>query len=249
METSQSGQSSILLVGAEHTTFQWLGLRASLPEHSDLRVLADVHQAAEATQLAAAQHPDHVLIDADVGGMGVVPLARVVHRASPTSRVMVVGTREALRRDALAQLMELGVRGYLLWEGLSGEAVVRCLAVTREDDLLVGHQAILGELVAVPERRRPLRNDEPSLTDDERTALSLLIEGLRQEEIAGEMLVSVMSVRRLVAALRDKFGVGTTNALCWRAGQLGFVPHGGGSGRSSHLSGSDQGSERNRSKR
>jgi len=217
-------QSSVLLISADHATCQWLGLHAFLQAEPDLCVLADRQQATEIVQVVADQHPDYVIIDAAVGGMGLVPLVRQVRRVSPPSRVVVVGTKDTLRRDTLLQLIEQGTRGYLLWEGLDGETVVRCLAVVREDDVLAGHRAVLEELLATPERRRRSRNDEPILTDDERAVLSLLIEGLRQEEIADVLHLSGITVRRIMTRLRATFGVRTTNALCWQAGRLGFVP-------------------------
>jgi len=216
--------SSVLLVGADHVTCQWLGLRTLLQEQPDLRVLADVTRANEALRMTTDQHPDHVLIDAAVSGMGLVPLVRQMRHKSPMSRVVVVGTRETLRRDTLAQLTEQKVRGYLLWEGLSGDTVVHCLALVREDELLVGQRAVLEELLATPERRRRLRNDEPALTDDERAVLTLLVGDLTQSEIAEALHTSEVTVKRTVAALRAKFGVRTTNALCWQVGRLGFVP-------------------------
>ncbi len=217
-------QSSVLLVGADHVTCQWLGLRALLQEQPDLHMLADVQRPAEALYTATGQHPDYVLVDAAVSGMGLVPLVRQVRRGSPTSRVVVVGTREALRRDTLLQLIEQGTRGYLLWEGLDGETVVRCLAVVREDDVLAGHRAVLEELLAAPERRQRPRNDEPVLTDDERAVLSLLVGGWTQPEIAETLHLSERTVRRLSTALCARFGVRTTTALCWQAGRLGLVP-------------------------
>ncbi len=219
-------QSNVLLISADHVTCQWMGLRALLQAEPDLCVLADMQQATEIMQVVADQHPDHVVIDAAVGGIGLVPLVRQMRRASPASRIVVVGTKDMLRRDTLLQLIEQGTRGYLLWEGLDGETVMRCLALVREDDVLAGHRAVLEELLAAPERRSRPRGDEPALTDEERVALSLLVEGLRQEEIAGAMHLSGITVRRMVAALRDRFGVCTTNALCWQAGRLGFVPVG-----------------------
>jgi len=219
-------QSSVLLVGADHVTCQWLGLRALLQEQPDLRVLADVTQTSEALRMTTDQHPDYTLIDAAVGGMGLVPLVRQVRRANPTSRVVVVGTRETLRRDTLLQLVELGVRGYLLWEGLGGDAIVHCLALMQEDDVLAGHRAVLEELLAVPERRHRPRGDEPALTDDERTVLTRLGEGLTQQEIAGVELMSLAKVERIVAALKAKFGVSSTNALCAHAGRLGLAGQG-----------------------
>ncbi len=217
-------QSNILLVGADPLTCQWLGLRALLQEQSDLHMLADVQRPAEALRIATGQHPDYVLVDAAVSGMGLVPLVRQVRCGSPASRVVVVGTKETLRRDTLLQLTEQKARGYLLWEGLGGDTVVHCLALVRQDDLLVGQRAVLEELLATPDRRSRPRGDEPALTDEERVALSLLIEGLRQEEIAGAMHLSGITVRRIMTRLRAKFGVRTTNALCWQVGRLGFVP-------------------------
>jgi len=201
-----------------------MGLRALLQAEPDLCVLADIQQATEIMRVVADQHPDHVLIDAAVGGIGLVPLVRQVHRASPPSRVVVVGTKDMLHRDTLLQLIEQGTRGYLLWEGLDGKTVTRCLAAVQEDDVLAGHRAVLAELLATPERRQRTRNDEPALTDDERAVLSLLIGDLTQPEIAARLHLSERTARRLVATLCAKFGVRTTNALSWQAGRMGFVP-------------------------
>jgi len=222
----QPVQSSVLLVGADHVTCQWLGIRTLLSDQSDLRVLADVTQASEALRLTSDQHPDHVLIDAAVGGIGLVPLVRQVRRASAPSRVVVIGTKDTLRRDTLLQLFEQGTRGYLLWEGLDGATVVRCLAAVREDNVLAGHRAVLEELLAAPERRRRPRNDEPALTDDERAVLTRLGEGLTQQAISGMELMSLAKVERIVAALKAKFDVSSTNALCAHAGRLGLAGQG-----------------------
>jgi len=216
-------QSSVLLIGADHVTCQWMGLRALLQAEPDLYVLADMQQATEIMRVVADQHPDHVVIDAAVGGIGLVPLVRQMHRASPPSRVVVVGTKDMLHRDTLLQLIEQGTRGYLLWEGLDRETVTRCLALVQEDDVLAGHRAVLEELLATPERRQRTRNDEPALTDDERAVLTLLIGDLTPVEIAARLHLSERTVRRLIAALCAKFGVRTTAAVCWQAGRLGFV--------------------------
>ncbi len=223
-EQMQPSQSNVLLISADHVTCQWMGLRALLHAEPDLHVLADMPQATEIVRVVADQHPDHVLIDAAVGGIGLVPLVRQVRRASSASRVVVIGTKGTLHRDTLLQLIEQGTRGYLLWEGLDEATVVRCLAAVREDDVLAGHRAVLEELLASPERRRRSHNDEPTLTDDERAVLSLLVGGWTQPETAAALHMSEVSVKRMVSALRAKFGVRTTNALCWQAGRLGFVP-------------------------
>ncbi len=188
-------QSSVLLISADHVTCQWMGLHAFLQAELDLCVLADIQQAADSVRVAADQHPDHVLIDAAVGGIGLVPLVRQVRRASSASRVVVVGTKDTLHRDTLLQLIEQGTRGYLLWEGLDGETVVHCLAAVREDDVLAGHRAVLEELLAAPERRQRSRDDEPALTDDERAVLSLLVDGWTQPEIAETLHMSEVSVK------------------------------------------------------
>lgn len=54
--------------------------------------------------------------------------------------------------------------------------------------------------------------------------LSLLVNGWTQPEIAEALHMSEVLVKRTVTALRARFGVRMTNALCWQAGRLGFVP-------------------------
>ncbi len=215
MQLTSLTPATVLLVSADHV--HWLGLHALLAEQPEMRLLDDVRQTAVAARIAAADHPDYIVADAD--GNGIVPLVRQCGRASPASRLVVVGAREALRHDQLERLIELGLRGYLLWEGLRREAVVRCLAAVRDDALFVADRAVTDELAAGPERR----HDEPVLDDEQRIVLALLTAGMREKEIAPEAHMSERTVRRVVATLCGLFGVSTTCALCAQAGRLGFV--------------------------
>ncbi|HZS91000.1 MAG TPA: LuxR C-terminal-related transcriptional regulator [Chloroflexota bacterium] len=221
MVTVQLTPSTVLLVGTNHIAN--LGLHALLVEQPGLNLLDDVQQPGVAVRIASRYRPDQIIVDAAVGGMGLVPFTRTLRNTSPTSRIVVVGTKDTLHRDTLRRLADLGVRGYLLWYRLSRDMVVLCLAVVLVDDLVVGHRAMLDELLMTSERPRTLRSDELALADNERTVLTLLAEGLCQKEIAREISASEATVRRTVASLRHKFGVASTYALCAQAGRRGFV--------------------------
>ena len=76
---------------------------------------------------------------------------------------------------------------------------------------------------AMVDRRRGSHMSDIVVEAMERTVLKGLDEGLTQREIAHNLRVSETTVERMIATLRGKFGVATTNALCAQMGRLGFL--------------------------
>jgi len=108
------------------------------------------------------------------------------------------------------------------WAGLSLLEKVRTL---------LGEAALANQSTpAVPALTTPeptgdalRRSIARALTDEQRTILRHLADGLRHKEIAAAMGLSASTLGRDVAALQDLFKVSSTNALCVAAGRLGFV--------------------------
>jgi DNA-binding NarL/FixJ family response regulator len=135
---------------------------------------------------------------------------------------MLLGDEGALANTALGQLGYL-VDAHLMWSDVGPDTVPDCLAVMLRHNLVVGSRAALYAYLALLERRQRPRNDEMVLSSQERVVLRGLTSGLTQREIADAEHMSEPTVRRTIATLRSKFGVGTTYALCAQAGRYGLV--------------------------
>jgi DNA-binding NarL/FixJ family response regulator len=164
----QLPQSTILLISSQHPN--WVDLRLSLEAWPHGQVVGDVQQVAEGIELASTLQPRVILVDADAPDRPLVPLVGDLRAASPASRIMVLGARETLDHDVLMALWHRGLVGYLVWEGLRAETLLRGMVMVVDADVLVGSRVVWEALLVVPERRRRPRIAGLVLSDQERAA-------------------------------------------------------------------------------
>ena len=166
----QPPQSTILLISSQHPT--WVDLRLSLEAWPHGQVVGDMQQAVEAIALASALQPRVILVDADAPDRPLVSFVGDLRAASPASRIMVLGARETLDHDVLMALWHRGLAGYLVWEGLRAETLLRGMAMVMDADVLLGSRVVWEVLLVAPERRRRPRIAGLVLSEQERAALT-----------------------------------------------------------------------------
>src|ERR671935_969851 len=165
----QPPQSTILLISSQRPN--WVDLRLSLEAWPHGQVVGDVQGAAEAIALASTLQPRVILVDADAPDRPLVSLVGDLRAASPASRIMVLGARETLDPDVLMALWPRGLAGYLVWEGLRAETLLRAMAMVMDADVLVGSRVVWEALLVAPERQRRPRIAGLVLSEQERAAL------------------------------------------------------------------------------
>ncbi len=205
---------TIMLVRSPHPN--WTQLQTMLRKQRCMHVIADVDRPDEAVQMVMAEEIDIIFIGSTLPGL--IELVRGLRAASPASRIIVVG--KLLESAEHVRLADLGAPNFLLWKDLT-EATLRPIVEAVLGGLCVVSQAAM-ERQMLPDRRRGPRASDLALTGDERAVLTSLGAGLAPGEIADELSVSESTVKRILATLRAKFGVCSTNALCLQAGRLGF---------------------------
>jgi len=184
-----------------------------------MEVIGEVHRRDEIVQSATAEQPDVIFVGSDLPGLPIVPLVQEVRELSPTSRVVVVG--KLLDSVDHAYLTQLGVAAFVVWKDVT-DVKLRIVIEGVLNDLRVASIAAADRRAMVDRQRGP-RISNIVVEPMERTVLRGLGEGLMQREIAHELRVSETTVERMIATLRGKFGVATTNALCGQAGRLGLL--------------------------
>ncbi len=83
-----------LLIVDDHPLFRQ-GVRWSLNEEQDIKVIGDLATAEEALEFISLSPPDVLLIDANLPEMGGVELTRRLHRIYPSLGVIVLSTYES----------------------------------------------------------------------------------------------------------------------------------------------------------
>jgi DNA-binding NarL/FixJ family response regulator len=198
----------VLLVD-DHPFFR-SGLRGILAEFDELAVVGEAESGEAAVALIEPRKPDVVIMDLNMPGISGAEATRRVRELSPRTEVVML-TVSAGEEDVIDAL-EAGAAGYLLKDA-QGEEIVRAV---RE---AAGGGSVLSPAIArtVVERARRTRTGGAApramteLSEREREVLRLLAEGKDNAAIAGELFLSVATVKHDVSTLLAKLGA--TNRL------------------------------------
>ena len=202
-----------LLVVDDHPVVR-AGMVAVLGEQSDLEVVGEAANGAEALALVPRLHPDVVLMDLRMPVMdGAEATARITAEAG-APQVLVLTTYDT---DAdIVRAVEAGARGYLLKTAPADDMVRAVRAVAAGQPYV--DPAVAIELVG------PGGLDTRGLTTRELQVLGLLEHGLRSGDIASRLFISKATVRSHVRNAMDKLHAGTFTQAVAEAIRLNLLP-------------------------
>ena len=176
------------------------GIRALLATESDIQVIGEASDGAEAITLAQALHPDVILMDLVMPKMDGIEATRRITASQPGVRVLVLTSFAA--DDKVFPAIKAGALGYLLKD-------------TGPDDLLRAvHQVHLGQPTLEPSIARKVLSElahppqEPltpdPLTERELDVLRRVAQGNSNKEIAEQLDIAEMTVRAHVSNILGK---------------------------------------------
>jgi DNA-binding NarL/FixJ family response regulator len=183
-----------------------LGLQRVL-EREGFDVVAQAGTLEEAVAAAVSTRPDACLIDAGLRGGGLESARRIRARLPESEIVMIT---DALSEEELLQALRAGASGYVVKRS-EPERFAMALRSVLSGEAFVP-RALLGGLIdALPERdvRRPQaeRHLGVRFTAREWQVIDRLLHGLTTEEVAGQLAIAAVTVRRHVSAVVRKLGV------------------------------------------
>jgi two-component system nitrate/nitrite response regulator NarL len=184
--------------------------------------VTDADQSALAV-LAAGGPVDVLLLGCGANGE-VHEMLREAQRRWPAAKVLVLGVEEG-EEQALA-LLRAGARGYLfrdqsfaeLRDAILEVAAGATVCTPRISHLLFSRLAELGR-----ERRRGERLEVLELTSREIEILRLIAEGLKNQEIAKRLYLSVHTVKNHVHNILERLGVKSRWSAVTHAAEKGWL--------------------------
>jgi DNA-binding NarL/FixJ family response regulator len=181
------------------------GLRMLLEGEDDMAVLGEASDGAEALELCRCTHPDVVLMDISMPGVGGVAATRQLFSdgRSETS-VLILTTFE--NDENVFDALRAGASGFLAKDADPNELLHAVRVVARGDALLSPSvtRRLIAEFARRPERRTPTARQLEWLTPREREVMALVAAGLSNDEIADELVISSATAKTHVSRAMRK---------------------------------------------
>lgn len=165
-------------------------------------------------------HPDLLLLDLSMPGLGGLDVLPEIRRQVPETRVLVLTmhTEEDYLHQALAQ----GAVGYVLKQAVDQELLSAIRAAMRGEVYIhpAMTRALLEQMIAPVQ---PDERQEASLTDREREVLQGVARGYTNQEIADQLSLSVKTVETYRSRATSKLGLKSRAALVRYGQQQGWL--------------------------
>jgi DNA-binding NarL/FixJ family response regulator len=177
--------------------------RRSVLSRAGLNIVADVAEAGEAAEAARTHEAALVLLDSDIGGGSVSAVRRIADEA-PQAAVLVVAPE--LERERLLAAVRAGALGFVP-ETLGAGGLVRAVQVALAGESVIPRAAVttlIETLRGSTEEETLVDGLRLQLTRREAEVVMLLREGLTPKEIAYELDVSDVTIRRHMSSVARK---------------------------------------------
>jgi DNA-binding NarL/FixJ family response regulator len=207
-----------VVVVDDHPVFL-IGMAALLRAMPGVTVVGEATTLAEALEVTAAQLPDVVIMDLDLGVDSGVEATREIVRACPDVGVLVVTMLGD--DDSLFASIRAGARGYLL-KGAAPSEVERAVRSVANGELLLGAQVAQRAATYLSGSRTRGGGVFPELTGREREVLDLVARGYDNSTIARRLVLSSKTVRNYVYEILAKLDIADRAQLIVRAREEGL---------------------------
>ncbi len=219
-----------VLIADDHALLR-SGMRAMLAGETGIEVVGEAADGRQAVELCRELRPDLVLMDVGMPGMDGMEATRRIKAENPAVSVLVVTAH--LSPDYMLDAVRAGAAGYLLKTAGRDEVFAAIRRVLRNEfpldqDLTAHLIQRLAQQTATPEEppvvsagQRPEAPD--GLTARETKVLRLLAAGKTNRSIAGEMHLSLSTVKRHIERIIAKLGVSDRTQAAVRAAERGLL--------------------------
>jgi DNA-binding NarL/FixJ family response regulator len=194
----------VLLVD-DHEIYR-AGLRGLLEEQG-VDIVGEAVDGEAALELVEAKHPNVVIMDLNMPGMGGIEATRHITTIAPLTRVLMLTVSSAA--PDITDAVLAGACGYLLKSATTQEIVNGVAAAVRGDALLSPSVAarLLERVREAPPRPSIPDPAQASLTARETEVLRLLASGMDNADIGRSLFISPSTVKNHISSILLKLQI------------------------------------------
>ncbi|RJO74127.1 DNA-binding response regulator [Nocardia panacis] len=197
------------------------GVADLLGAESDLEVIGEAGTVAQALARIPALRPDVVVLDVRLPDGNGIELCRDLldHHPAPRCLILTSFTDEQAMLDAILA----GASGYVV-KDIGTLELLEAIREVGAGRSLLDNRAAAALMAKLREEAAAKTGPLAGLTDQERTLLGLLGEGLTNRQIASRMFLAEKTVKNYVSRLLSKLGVERRTQAALIASKLDVPP-------------------------
>jgi DNA-binding NarL/FixJ family response regulator len=210
--------TTIMLAEDHHLVRE--ALRVLLEDRTEVDVIGQAEDGAEAIDLAQELKPDIVVMDISMPNLnGLEATRRLVEFDAPPKSIIL---SQHKRQEYVVQALQAGASGYLLKDSITDE-LIEAIQTVKEGLTYLSEQLPREEILGLIRRGETLPNPVERLTPREREVIQLVAEGYTNRQIAVKLSISVKTVEKHRYNLMDKLNMSDVTALVRFAVANGIV--------------------------
>lgn len=203
------GKIRVLLVD-DHAILRE-GIRFLLTGSGEVDVVGEAGDGIEAIEMVAKLQPDAVLMDISMPRMNGIEATKELKKRQPNLPVLILSMYDS--DEYVVPILKAGAAGYVLKRAAAQDLVSALKAVVSGQVILdpTVAQTVMANLAGAGAAVAPQRErDEMAvqaleqLTEREREVLTLIAQGLTNQEIADKLYISIKTVQAHRANLMEK---------------------------------------------
>ena len=197
------------------------GVRMILASQDDFEVVGEASTGREALHQARALKPNVIVMDISMPDMTGIEATKKIHSELPDTQVLGLTMHE--EESYVFELLRSGAAGYVLKRAAAEDLVAGVRAAHQGQAFLYPSVA---RMVVQDFLERATTADKGTLdglTDREREVLTLIAEGLTNQEIAGRLFISIKTVQTHRAHIMEKLNLHDRTELVRYAIRKGLI--------------------------
>ncbi len=213
------GEPIHVLIADDHTIVR-SGVRMLLDAEPEFRVVGEAIDGQEALDMIEKLHPNVVLMDISMPGMGGLEATRQIKARWPDINVLVLTMHRS--DEYFFEMLKAGASGYVLKVARPGELIQAVRVVGRGEMYL--YPTMAGHLVREYLEKGNIPSEENNaLSPREEEVLILIAKGYSGKEIAEKLVISPSTVNTHRTNLMTKLGLSTRRELVQYAREHGIL--------------------------